>query len=120
MSHFQNVFLTDQEQTELQADFPAVWQEYIEHLSGYMASTGKHKQYHSHAATMKTAAWGIVSLDTLKNRKEPPMEKLKESVITVSTVFVGRQADRQTSPFYQHTGAVPKTALLLYVFTSFL
>ena len=51
MGRYQNVFLTDQEQTELQAEFPAVWQEYIERLSEYMASTGK--QYRSHAATIR-------------------------------------------------------------------
>ena len=46
-----NVFLTEAEVTELQADFPAVWQEYIERLSEYMASTGK--TYKSHAATIR-------------------------------------------------------------------
>lgn len=35
----------------LQAEFPTVWQEYIEHLSEYMASTGK--RYQSHAATIR-------------------------------------------------------------------
>ena len=51
LGRYQNVFLTDQEQTELQAEFPTVWQEYIERLSEYMASTGK--QYRSHAATIR-------------------------------------------------------------------
>ncbi len=46
-----NVFLTEAELSELQADFPAVWQEYIERLSEYMASTGK--TYKSHAATIR-------------------------------------------------------------------
>ena len=46
-----NVFLTEDEIVELQADFPAVWQEYIERLSEYMASTGK--TYKSHAATIR-------------------------------------------------------------------
>ena len=46
-----NVFLTEAEVAELQADFPAVWQEYIERLSEYMASTGK--TYKSHAATIR-------------------------------------------------------------------
>lgn len=48
---YQNVFLTGKEQADLQADFPAVWKEYIERLSEYMASTGKH--YRSHAATIR-------------------------------------------------------------------
>ena len=46
-----NVFLSEAEVAELQADFPTVWQEYIERLSEYMASTGK--TYKSHAATIR-------------------------------------------------------------------
>lgn len=48
---YQNVFLSAGELSELQTDFPTVWQEYIERLSEYMASTGK--QYRSHAATIR-------------------------------------------------------------------
>ena len=48
---YENVFLTEEEVAELQADFPTVWQEYIERLSEYMASTGK--TYKSHAATIR-------------------------------------------------------------------
>ena len=48
---YQNVFLSAGELSELQADFPTVWQEYIERLSEYMASTGK--TYQSHAATIR-------------------------------------------------------------------
>ena len=48
---YQNVFLSDTELSELQSDFPAVWQEYIERLSEYMASTGK--TYKNHAATIR-------------------------------------------------------------------
>ena len=51
LGRYQNVFLSDREQAELQTDFPAVWQEYIERLSEYMASTGK--TYKSHAATIR-------------------------------------------------------------------
>ena len=49
--HYQNVFLTDEELADLQASFPAVWEQYIEKLSEYMASTGK--CYQSHAATIR-------------------------------------------------------------------
>ena len=38
---YQNVFLTDEELADLQVSFPAVWEQYIEKLSEYMASTGK-------------------------------------------------------------------------------
>ena len=46
---YQNVFLTDGELADLQASFPTVWDQYIEKLSEYMASTGK--RYQSHAAS---------------------------------------------------------------------
>ena len=48
---YQNVFLSAGELNELQADFPTVWQEYIERLSEYMASTGR--TYKSHVATIR-------------------------------------------------------------------
>ena len=48
---YQNVSLSAGELSELQADFPTVWQEYIERLSEYMASTGR--TYKSHAATIR-------------------------------------------------------------------
>ena len=48
---YQNVFLSAGELSELQTTFPAVWQEYIERLSEYMASTGR--TYKSHAATIR-------------------------------------------------------------------
>ena len=48
---YQNVFLSAGELNELQADFPTVWQEYIDRLSEYMASTGR--TYKSHVATIR-------------------------------------------------------------------
>jgi len=51
LGRYQNVVLSDKEQAELKADFPTVWQEYIERLSEYMASTGR--TYKSHAATIR-------------------------------------------------------------------
>ena len=48
---YRNVSLSAGELSELQSDFPAVWQEYIERLSEYMASTGK--TYKSHVATIR-------------------------------------------------------------------
>ena len=46
-----NVFLTEKEVAELQAELPDKWEYYIERLSGYIASTGK--RYKSHAATIR-------------------------------------------------------------------
>ena len=51
LGRYQNVLLSAGELSELQTDFPAVWQEYIERLSEYMASTGR--TYKSHAATIR-------------------------------------------------------------------
>ena len=51
---YQNVFLSDEELTELQTELPSLWQTYVDRLSEYMASTGK--QYQSHAATIRAAA----------------------------------------------------------------
>ena len=48
---YQNIFLTDEELADLQVSFPAVWEQYIEKLSEYMASTGK--RYQSHVATIR-------------------------------------------------------------------
>lgn len=48
---YQNVFLADTEVAELQAEFPDLWQQYVEKLSEYMASTGK--TYKNHAATIR-------------------------------------------------------------------
>ena len=48
---YQNVLLSDAELMELQEELPDLWQQYIEKLSEYMASTGK--TYRSHAATVR-------------------------------------------------------------------
>ena len=46
---FQNVFLSETELENIRQTIPD-WQDYMERLSGYMASTGK--QYQNHAATI--------------------------------------------------------------------
>ncbi len=51
LGRYQNVILSDTEQAELQAEFPSLWQQYVERLSEYMASTGK--RYQNHAATIR-------------------------------------------------------------------
>ena len=68
---YENVFLTEDEVAELQADFPTVWQEYIERLSEYMASTGK--TYKSHAATIRRWA-----KEDSRKRKNMPDYSCKE------------------------------------------
>lgn len=51
---YQNVLLTDSDLAKLQKEFPSDWQERIERLSSYMASTGK--SYKSHLATIRNWA----------------------------------------------------------------
>ncbi|HBF2896489.1 TPA: phage replisome organizer N-terminal domain-containing protein [Clostridioides difficile] len=48
---YQNVLLTEAELADLQAEFPTVWEKYVEKLSAYMESTGR--KYKSHAATIR-------------------------------------------------------------------
>ena len=49
-----NVLLSDGELEKLKAEFPADWQQRIERLDGYIASTGK--RYKSHLATIRNWA----------------------------------------------------------------
>lgn len=51
---YQNVLLTDEELEKLKAEFPADWQERLERLSEYIASSGKH--YKNHLATLRSWA----------------------------------------------------------------
>jgi len=48
---YKNIFLTDTELSELQAELPDTWDFYINRLSEYMASKGK--SYDNHAATIR-------------------------------------------------------------------
>lgn len=48
---YHNVMLSANELCKLQQDYPGHWQELVEALSGYMASTGK--KYKSHYVTMR-------------------------------------------------------------------
>lgn len=48
---FQNVFLSDEQIARLQAECPSQYSEYINRLSAYMASSGKH--YADHYATIR-------------------------------------------------------------------
>ena len=63
---YQNVFLTAEELSALQSEVPH-YQEYIEKLSRYMASSGK--QYANHAATIRSWALQTILLlsDELMN-----------------------------------------------------
>lgn len=60
---YHNVFLNMDELTELQSEIPN-YQEYIEKLSSYMASTGR--QYQNHAATIRS--WTLRDRPSLSKR----------------------------------------------------
>lgn len=51
---YKNVLLTDSDVEKLKAEFPTDWEERIERLSAYMASTGK--SYKNHLATIRNWA----------------------------------------------------------------
>lgn len=51
---YSNVLLSDTDMLKLQAEFPTDWEERIERLSSYMASTGK--SYKNHLATIRNWA----------------------------------------------------------------
>lgn len=55
MGSFQNVYLAENELKELKSRFPYDWQERVERLSSYMASTGK--KYRNHYATI--CSWAV-------------------------------------------------------------
>ena len=65
LGKYQNIFLTENEQAELKAEFPSEYGDYIERLSQYIASSGK--RYQNHAATIRY--W------ITKDREKPTKKK---------------------------------------------
>ncbi len=74
---YRNVLLTDEELSRLKAEFPEDWQQRMERLSEYMASTGKH--YRNHLATIRS--WS--RRDTL------PKDKPREHYSPQQYVYAG-------------------------------
>lgn len=74
---YRNVLLSDEELMKLQTEFPADWQNRIERLSEYMASSGRH--YKSHLATIRS--WS--------KRDSLPKDKLKSRYNPQDYVYVG-------------------------------
>lgn len=62
---YSNVLLSDSDMEKLQAEFPTDWEERIERLSSYMASTGK--TYKNHLATIRNWA----RMDRQKSSQQP-------------------------------------------------
>ena len=74
---YRNVLLTEEELSRLKAEFPEDWQQRMERLSEYMASTGKH--YRNHLATIRS--WS--RRDTL------PKDKPREHYSPQQYVYAG-------------------------------
>lgn len=74
---YQNVLLSDSDMEKLKTEFPTDWEERIERLSAYMASTGK--TYKSHLATIRNwARRDSESQSKRAGRNEPSYEKTEE------------------------------------------
>ena len=73
---YKNVLLTDSDMQKLQAEFPTDWDERIERLSAYMASTGK--GYKSHLATIRNWARRDSEARKKTSRNESHWQKTEE------------------------------------------
>lgn len=83
---YNNVLLTDEELAKLQSEYPD-WQERIERLSGYVASTGK--SYKSHYATIRN--WARKDKPTA-TKTEPAQRHL---LATVEEIMQVHDLDRE-------------------------
>lgn len=67
---YDNVLLSDTDMQKLQTEFPNDWQQRIERLSEYMASTGK--TYKNHLATIRNWARNDAERVQKRQEQEPP------------------------------------------------
>ena len=74
---YSNVLLSDTDLAKLKREFPNEWQERIERLSAYMASTGK--SYKNHLATIRNwARRDSIARSKRESRNESHWEKTEE------------------------------------------
>lgn len=74
---YSNVLLSDTDLAKLKAEFPNDWQERIERLSAYMASTGK--SYKNHLATIRNwAKRDSEERNKMESRNESKWQKTEE------------------------------------------
>lgn len=74
---YTNVLLSDTDLAKLKAEFPSDWQERIERLSAYMASTGK--SYKNHLATIRNwAKRDSEERNKIASRNESKWQKTEE------------------------------------------
>ena len=72
---YNNVLLSDEELEKIKAELPTNWEQYIQDLSSYMASTGK--SYKSHLATIRN--WARKDQTKHRERKqEHPKQETEE------------------------------------------
>lgn len=74
---YQNVLLSDSDMEKLKSEFPTDWEERVERLSAYMASTGK--SYKNHLATIRNwARRDSIERSKRTSRNESRWEKTEE------------------------------------------
>lgn len=73
---YSNVLLSDTDLAKLKSEFPNDWEERIERLSAYIASTGK--SYKSHLATIRNWARRDSEARKKTSRNEPHWQKTEE------------------------------------------
>jgi predicted phage replisome organizer len=69
---YNNVLLSDEDMNKLQAEFPTDYEERIERLSSYMASTGK--SYKNHLATIRNWARKDKGCEQQQKQAETPVK----------------------------------------------
>lgn len=80
---YQNVLLTDEEMEKLHNEFPFDWQERIERLSEYVASTGK--SYKNHLATIRS--WAKKETKVSYPKAKGNIEDLNDVAIEVEAIL---------------------------------
>ena len=74
---YQNVLLSDSDMEKLKSEFPTDWEERVERLSAYIASTGK--RYKNHLATIRNwARRDSIERSKRTSRNESRWEKTEE------------------------------------------
>ena len=73
---YNNVLLSDEELAKLKEELPNSWEQYIQDLSSYMASTGK--SYKSHLATIRN--WARKDKGRRQPQTQPKQETERERI----------------------------------------
>lgn len=82
---YKNVLLTDEDMNKLKSEFPDDWQNRIERLSEYIASSGK--AYKNHLATIRAWAKKDKERETLKNRSVNDKWCINNETISLDEIY---------------------------------